>query len=167
MVAGDFFTHEGGTEGKIKYTDYKRKVNMKMKRISARISALILALVLGVCVFVSISCAASKTDSLPIQEGVTTLDELYTKCAEVQDEFSSLMQSLSLELGTKLVMRPGLKSRERTIAKAAESYHNDYSKVLDILAASLIFDSEEELYGAVDKLKAKSNFVYQRQPESP
>ena len=68
MVAGDFFTHEGGTEGKIKYTDYKRKVNMNMKRISARISALILALVLGVCVFVSISCAASKTDSLPIPE---------------------------------------------------------------------------------------------------
>ena len=70
------------------------------------------------------------------------------------------MESLSQELGAKLVMRPGLKSRERTIAKAAESYHNDYSKVLDILAASLIFDSEEELYGAVDKLKAKSNFVY-------
>ena len=101
-----------------------------------------------------------KRTAFRIQEGVTTLDELYTKCAEVQDEFSALMQSLSQELGAKLVMRPGLKSRERTIAKAAESYHNDYSKVLDILAASLIFDSEEELYGAVDKLKAKSNFVY-------
>lgn len=101
-----------------------------------RISALILALVLGVSVFVSVSCAASKTDSLPTQNGVKTIDDLYTKCAEVQDEFSALMQSLSQELGAKLVMRPGLKSRERTVVKAARSYHNDYSKVLDVLAAA-------------------------------
>ena len=57
MVAGDFFTHEGGAGGKMKCTDYKRKVNMNMKRISARISALILALVLGVCVFVNNECS--------------------------------------------------------------------------------------------------------------
>ncbi len=57
-------------------------------------------------------------------------------------------------------MRPGLKSRERTIAKAAEIFDGDYSKIFDVLAASLIFDSEEEIYGAVDRLKAKSNFVY-------
>ncbi len=125
-----------------------------------RISALILALVLVVSVFVSVSCAASKTDRFPTQNGVKTIDDLYTKCAEVQDEFSALMQSLSQELGAKLVMRPGLKSRERTVVKAARSYHNDYSKVLDVLAASLIFNSEEEIYRAVDKLKAKSNFVY-------
>ena len=36
----------------------------------------------------------------------------------------------------------------------------DYSKIFDVLAANLIFDSEEEIYRAVGKLKAKSNFVY-------
>ena len=100
MVAGDFFTH-----------DRELLTMKKFMLIIALVSAL-----------VSVSFAASRDYSLPTQEGVKTLDELYTKCAEVQDEFSALMESLSQELGTKLVMRPGLKSRERTIAKAAEIF---------------------------------------------
>ena len=111
-----------------------------------KISSLIIAFVFVVSIMSGVSFAASRDDSLPTQKGVKTLDDLYTKCAEVKDEFSALMNSLSQELGAKLVMRPGLKSRERTIAKAAEIYDNDYSKILDVLAASLIFNSEEEIY---------------------
>ena len=79
----------------------------------------------------------------PYQKGVKTLDELYAKCGEAEAEFRSLMQSLSEELGAKLVLRPGLKSREQTIEKAAELYNGDYSRIRDVLAASLIFNSEE------------------------
>ena len=50
-----------------------------------KISTLILAFVLGGSVLVSVSFAASRDDSLSTQEGVKTLDDLYTKCAEVQD----------------------------------------------------------------------------------
>ena len=95
----------------------------------------------------------------PYQKGVKTLDELYTKNSEAEAEFSSFMKSLSEELNAKLVMRPGLKSRKRTIEKAKELYNGDYSKIIDVLAATLIFNSEEEIYNAVKKLKAKNNFV--------
>ena len=39
------------------------------------------------------------------------------------------------------------------------SRNGDYSKILDILAASMIFNSEEEIYNAVEKLKSETCFV--------
>ena len=95
----------------------------------------------------------------PYQKGVKTIDELYAKNSEAEAEFNSLMKSLSEELGAKLVMRPGLKSRKRTIEKANELFNGDYSQIIDVLAASMIFNSEEEIYNAVEKLKAKNYFV--------
>lgn len=96
---------------------------------------------------------------IPYQKDIKILDELYAKNSEVQAEFNSLMKSLSEELGAKLIMRSGLQSREKTIIKATELFNGDYSKVLDVLAACLIFNSEEEIYNTVEKLKAKNYFV--------
>ena len=39
-------------------------------------------------------------------------------------------------------------------------FNGDYSKVIDVLAASLIFESESGLLKAVEKLKGKSYVVH-------
>ena len=93
---------------------------------------------------------------------VKTIDELYSKNIEAEAEFKALCESLSKELGAKLVMRPGLKSRERTIEKTANKYNGNFSMVTDILAASLIFTSEEKIYEAVDKFKANDSIIFIR-----
>ena len=96
---------------------------------------------------------------LPYQKDIKTIDELYFKNSEVQAEFNSLMKSLSEKFGAELVIRSDITSRESTIVKAAELFNGDYSKILDVLAASLIFNSEEEIYNAVEKLKSETCFV--------
>ena len=95
----------------------------------------------------------------PYVKDIKTIDELYEKNIAVEAEFKSLLESLSRELGAKLVMRPGLKKRERTIEKAQNKLNGNYSMVCDILAATLLFPNEEKIYEAVEKFKADNSFV--------
>ena len=97
---------------------------------------------------------------VPYQKGIKGFDDLMAKNSEVQSEFHNLMSSLSHELGAKLIERPGLKSESRIHEKVKNSFGGDYSRVIDVLAASLIFKSESELLGAVEKLKGKSYVVH-------
>lgn len=95
----------------------------------------------------------------PYQKKVKTVDDLYAKCSEADAEFRDLVKSLSEELGAEYVIRSELKSRERAIEKANNVYSGDISMICDVLAASLIFNSEQEVYAAVEKLKLKDAFV--------
>ena len=95
----------------------------------------------------------------PYTKGVKTIDELYAKNEAVESEFKSLIESLSRELGAKYVMRPGLKKRARTIEKTEKELNGNFSLICDVLAASLLFSSEEKLYEAVNKFKADNSFV--------
>lgn len=96
----------------------------------------------------------------PYQKDIKGFDDLMAKNSQAQSEFHELMSSLSHELNAKLIERPGLKSEARIHEKAKNSFNGDYSRVIDVLAASLIFKGESELLNAVEKLKAKSYVVH-------
>lgn len=93
---------------------------------------------------------------------ITDVESLLQANRDVQSEFHNLMLDFQKEVGGRLVERKGdgLKSRERITEKLAPyvaKYGSkvDYSKVEDVLAASLIFDNERELLDAVEKIKLK------------
>ncbi len=98
----------------------------------------------------------------PYVKDVKTIDELYAKNIAVEAEFKALCESLSQEVGAKLVMRPGLKKRKRTIEKAQNELNGNFSMVRDLLSASLLFTSEEKIYEAVGKFKHNDSFIFIR-----
>ena len=91
----------------------------------------------------------------PYQKNVTTLEELYEINRKAQDEFNALMKDLQKELGGELKVRPSLKGEARVREKAKNQFDGDYSRVIDVLAGTLIFESESEILNAVKRLKAK------------
>lgn len=114
------------------------------------LSAMLLLLVLlSSCVF-----AAPMPDT-----NVTTIEELYAKNREVEAEFHALMVSLSDEFGAELRERDGLKSEKRVREKLEKIYDGDISRVTDILAATLIFDSEEKILAAAKALESRNYVV--------
>ena len=97
---------------------------------------------------------------VPYQKDIKGFEDLMAKNSEAQAEFHELMSSLSYELNAKLLERPGLKNEARIHEKVKNSFDGDYSKVIDVLAATLIFKSESELLNAVEKLKEKNYVVH-------
>ncbi|MBQ6001646.1 MAG: hypothetical protein IJL18_02195 [Synergistaceae bacterium] len=96
----------------------------------------------------------------PYQKDVTTLEGLYEMNREAQDEFNALMLALQQELGGELKVRPSLKGEARIREKAKNQFDGDYSLVIDVLAGTLIFESEAEILNAVEKLKARDDVVW-------
>ena len=96
----------------------------------------------------------------PYQKDVTTLEGLYEMNREAQDEFNALMITLQKELGGELKVRPSLKGEARIREKAKNQLDGDYSRVIDVLAGTLIFESEAEILNAVEKLKARDDVVW-------
>ena len=74
-----------------------------------------------------------------------------------EDEFKNLMKNLQKELGGKLVIRPSIKSKKRVQEKSQTELNGDYSKIMDMWAASLIFPNEKELLTAFEKIKFRRN----------
>lgn len=59
------------------------------------------------------------------------------------------MKDLQKELGGELKVRPSLKGEARVREKAKNQFDGDYSRVIDVLAGTLIFESEAEILNAV------------------
>lgn len=106
------------------------------------------------------ACGADMKENAELrQKDVTTIEELYAKNREVEAEFHALMTGLSDELGAELRERDGLKSEKRVREKVKNDYNGDYSRVTDILAATLVFDTEKEILAAAGALKSRKYVV--------
>ena len=93
------------------------------------------------------------------QKDVKTIEELYAKNREAESEFHSLMAELRDEFGAELIERDGLKSEVRVREKVKKEYDGDYSLITDILAATLVFDTEEKILAAAKMLKSRKYVV--------
>ena len=90
---------------------------------------------------------------------VTTIEELYAKNREAEPEFHALMAKLRDEFGAELVEREGLKSEVRVREKLEKIYDGDLSRVTDILAATLVFDTEKKILAAAEVLQSRKYVV--------
>ena len=95
----------------------------------------------------------------PRQKDVTTIEELYAKNREAEPEFHALMAELRDEFGAELRERDGLKSEARVREKAKKEYGGDYSLITDILAATLVLDTEGKILDAANELKSREYVV--------
>ncbi len=57
-------------------------------------------------------------------------------------------------------VRPSLKGEARIREKTKNQFDGDFSRVIDVLAGTLIFESESEILNAVEKLKARDDVVW-------
>ncbi|MCR4819030.1 MAG: hypothetical protein K5841_08760 [Fretibacterium sp.] len=129
---------------------------MRIFRKKSIIALLIAALALA-CVC---ACGADMKDNAELrQKDVTTIEELYAKNKEAEAEFHALMTSLSDEFGAELLERKQPKSEKRVREKVEKNYDGDYSRVTDILAATLVFDTEEKILAAAEALKSRKYIV--------
>jgi hypothetical protein len=92
---------------------------------------------------------------------VTNIDTLYAEATKAEPEFNSLMGELQSQLGGELLMRPEMKTAESVNRKALnpDDYNGDYSRVVDVLGGSLIFETEEDLLRAVESLRDDNRIV--------
>ena len=93
------------------------------------------------------------------QKDVRTIEELYARNREAEAEFHALMAELRDEFGAELRERDGLKSEARVRDKAKKEYGGDYSLITDILAATLVFDTEEKISDGAMALKSRDYVV--------
>lgn len=90
---------------------------------------------------------------IPISEGVHDLDSLLTRNKEAQNEFANLIENIHADLGGELKFRKGMKKSERIIEKVKSDYNGDFSCVVDVLGASLVFENEQDMFNALFKLQ--------------
>ena len=92
---------------------------------------------------------------------VTNIDTLYAEATKAEPEFNSLMGELQAQLGGELLMRPEMKTPESVNRKALnpDDYNGDYSRVVDVLGGSLIFETEDDLLRAVESLRDDNRIV--------
>jgi len=78
------------------------------------------------------------------QQGVETMDDLYEQAAEAQPLFTDFMEKWGAKTGGKVMIRPGLKSKKRSIEKVNADKHGTFAGLKDILAGTLVFDTVNE-----------------------
>ena len=108
-----------------------------------------------------LDCAGADMPA-PVAAPAATVEELYAKNREAEAEFRALMAGLRDEFKAELIERPGLKSEARVREKLEKKYDGDLSRVTDILAATLVFDTEEGILAAAEALKSRKyvlNFI--------
>lgn len=89
------------------------------------------------------------------------IDELLELNRQAEPEFIKLMSELQSDLGGELITRKQLKSPERIYLKALRAFGGDVSKVGDVLAATLLFDNEDEILDAIINFRKRNDIVHQ------
>ena len=88
------------------------------------------------------------------------VQKLLERNRRAEPEFLELMNNLQQELGGKLYTRERMKTPERIVIKANRAFGGDISKVGDVLAATLVYNTEDELLDAMAKLRQNDNVVH-------
>ena len=95
----------------------------------------------------------------PTDEYSPELRALLEHNKRAEPAFRSLMDNLHRELGGKLILRKQMKSPERIIIKANRLFGGNISKVGDVWAGTLAFDTEDELLNAFSKLRQRNDLI--------
>ncbi len=90
-------------------------------------------------------------------KGVKDYETLIKKNLEVKDEFHDVMRSFSEKLEAQLIERKTLKSESRIKEKVMNDYSGDYGKIVDVNAASLVFEDEKKLLEAYEFFRNQEN----------
>ena len=88
------------------------------------------------------------------------LDALIKRNKRAELPFRLLMAELQSELGGELITRKQMKTPERIINKAYRVFGGDVSRVGDVWAGTLVFDTEDELQEAIGKLRRRRDVVH-------
>jgi len=92
------------------------------------------------------------------QVGMRSADDLLKVGEHVQADFDDLLITISSETNGAVLL-PGLKDRHRIQEKIDQDYSGDANGVLDVVRGSIIFDSLEDLYRAVEKVHGSAKIV--------
>ena len=95
----------------------------------------------------------------PADEYSPELRALLERNRRAEPAFRSLMDNLHRELGGELILRKQMKSPERIIIKANRVFGGNISKVGDVWAGTLAFDTEDELLDAFSKLRQRNDLI--------
>ncbi len=100
-----------------------------------------------------------RQSTAPTSRGVTDLNSLLARNSEAETEFHNLMAQLQNDFGGELLERQTMKRAERIIEKVNNDYGGDFSRVVDVWGGSLIFDNEQDLLNALEKLQQRGDVV--------
>lgn len=94
-------------------------------------------------------------------QGVTSMENLYAAAQKAEPEFNGLVVELQGEVGGELSMHPEIKGADSINRKVfgPDGYEGDFSRVVDVLGGTLIFDTEQELLAAFEKLDKDARIV--------
>ncbi len=82
------------------------------------------------------------------------LNAVYAKAAEVQDDFRKIVEGIGAKLGLKVMMRTGLKGRERAMQKTTTDYHGDAGQLLDVFGGTLILSADNSFSEVEKEIRA-------------
>ena len=92
------------------------------------------------------------------QSGMQSVDDLLEAGERVQMEFDDLLMTVAAKTNGAVLL-PGLKKRQRILEKIDHDYDGDANGVLDVVRGSIIFDSLEDFYRAVEKFHGSAKIV--------
>lgn len=88
------------------------------------------------------------------------LRDIIERNRRAEPAFRTLMDELHSDMGGELILRKQMKSPERIILKANRLFGGNVSKVGDIWAGTLAFDTEQQLLDALVKLRQRDDVVH-------
>ncbi len=81
------------------------------------------------------------------------LNAVYAKAAEAQEDFRKIVEGVGAKLGLKVMMRTGLKGRERAMQKTVSDNYGDAGQLLDVYGGTLILTKDDDFAAAVEELR--------------
>ncbi len=81
------------------------------------------------------------------------LNAVYVKAAEAQEDFRKIVEGVGAKLGLKVMMRTGLKGRERAMQKTVSDNYGDAGQLLDVFGGTLILTKDDDFAAAVEELR--------------
>ncbi len=82
------------------------------------------------------------------------LNAVYAKAAEVQEDFRKIVEGVGAKLGLEVMMRTGLKGRERAMQKTTTDYHGDAGQLLDVFGGTLILSADNSFSEVEKEIRA-------------
>lgn len=96
----------------------------------------------------------TELDTLsPEQNAILT--GLYEKAEAARETFDGTIRAIADEAGGKPQFPPGLKGRKRASDKIATDYGGEASKIKDLLRATVVVESIDQIGAAIDAIKAR------------
>ncbi|MCD7797891.1 MAG: hypothetical protein LUG84_00570, partial [Akkermansiaceae bacterium] len=82
------------------------------------------------------------------------LNAVYAKAAETQEDFRKIVEGIGAKLGLKVMMRTGLKGRERAMQKTITDYKGDAGQLLDVFGGTLILSADNSFSEVEKEIRA-------------